>query len=85
MLFFFFFFFLWWGGGWGGGGGGGREGVGEARTQGAVPRFIGTTQNTGTTTKHRNDHSNMKKIPSWSDDGGGRGKKGFECICSLFL
>ena len=52
----------------------------------AVPRFSGTIQNKGATTKHPNDHSNMKKkIPSGSGDGGGRGKKNFEYICYLFL
>ena len=53
--------------------------------RGAVPRFNETTQNTRTTTKHRNDNSNMeKKIPSGSGDGGGSSKKVFECICICF-
>ena len=50
----------------------------RARTQGAVPRYTGTTQNIRMTMKHRNDHRNMKKkIQSGSGDGRGRGKKGF--------
>ena len=57
----------------------------HARTQGAVPRFTGTTQNTITTTKHRNDHSIMKKeIQSGSGDDGGKGKKGFD-LSSVFF
>ena len=49
-------------------------GWGWGRGDGAVPRFTGMTQNTGTTTNHRNDDSNMKKkIPSGSGDVGGKG------------
>ena len=63
----------------------------HARTKGewgrsAVSRFTGTTQNTGTITKHRKDHRNMKKkIPSGSGDGGRRNIKVFERIYPLFL